>query len=508
VEDLTDATLVASAKAGEMGAYEALYRRHFDRAYDFAVRTTRDRERAADAVQEAFIKAHERLGQLRDPSAFVPWLFSIVRRETIAAVRSGHRESPTAPLESDDAGLNPLFSQIDEDLYDNPVAAAELADSARLVWDAAASLDRDTYTILDLHVRQGLSSSEIADVLGISKGSAYTRLNRMKERTAGAISTYLLIRKGSADCGDLAALVGQVELPPVTEVLRKRVERHVNDCETCTDRRKALVAPLKVFAALGLVPAPEGLREGMWERIREIRAGKPQTTSRRWPRYAVVAMFIAVFGLASGVAVGFIASLGSDSEAEASLDNEPGLSGSTTTTSQPDSTVTTASASTTSTDSVGSPTVPNPPTGTSTTPAGTSGSTPTDSTTTTQPDTAPPVIEQVDSTFNEIWEEDTQSLSCPPGTPNSTEVVAVVIDDGSGVAFVDASWNIDGTPQSATMTAAEGGHFFEFGPYPYLTVPDSTSPSIPITVRARDHAGNETKDAIAVVLHSVATCFG
>lgn len=110
--------------------------------------------------------------------------------------------------------INPILAKPSEDMMDNPAAVAELEDSAALVWEAAESLDADTHAMLDRHVRQGLTSAEIAEVLGITTGSAYTRLNRMKERAAGAIATYLLVRKGSGDCDVLAGLVAAQSIPP------------------------------------------------------------------------------------------------------------------------------------------------------------------------------------------------------------------------------------------------------------------------------------------------------
>jgi RNA polymerase sigma factor (sigma-70 family) len=507
-QNLTDAELVESTLAGEMSAYEELYRRHFSRAYDFAVRTTRDRERAADAVQDAFIKAHERLGQLRNHEAFRPWLFSIVRRETIAAVRSVARERPTEPFESDETPLNPLLRRIDEDPHDDPVAVAELADSAELVWEAAASLDPDTYTILDLHVRQGLSSAEIADVLGISKGSAYTRLNRMKERIASAISTYLLIRKGSADCDDLAALVRGVPLPPVRPDLRKKVDRHVSGCEACASRRRALVAPLKVFAALGLVPAPEGLQTAIWERIDEARRGMIPARRGGAARYAVVVGTIALVGLASGVAVGYAATHSGDASGTTS---PIAIAGETTSTSTSLAVTSTTGVdrvvtSTTSSDGTSESTVTTIAPVTTTTPSPTT--TLGEEATTAPPDTDPRVIESVSAAESEIWEEDSQSLSCPPGTPRSTEVSAMVADSGAGVGTVEAEWAIGSATGSATMSPSGSVYSFVFGPYDYPTVPDNASPQIAIVVRATDTAGNETKDSVSVTLHSLATCFG
>ena len=86
-----DADLVLAAQGGDISAFEPLYRRYLGPVYDFAARTMKDRDAAADVTQDAFIKAQQRIGQLRDPAAFRPWLYAIVRNETIASFRSRSR---------------------------------------------------------------------------------------------------------------------------------------------------------------------------------------------------------------------------------------------------------------------------------------------------------------------------------------------------------------------------------------------------------------------------------
>jgi RNA polymerase sigma factor (sigma-70 family) len=301
-----DADLVLAAQGGDISAFEPLYRRYFGPVYDFAARTMKDRDAASDVTQDAFIKAQQRIGQLRDPAAFRPWLYAIVRNETIASFRSRSRETSMPTLDGEDwSGGNPLLLEVADDVHDDPVAAAELSDSAALVWEAAASLDTDTYTVLDLHVRQGLSSAEIADVLGISKGNAYTKLNRMKERTGTAISTYLLIRKGAGDCDGLSRIVAPMDLPPVTPSQRRSVDRHVRTCDICDRRRRALAAPMQIFAALAAVPPPHGLEKSVWKTI----VGSPPEGAGPTPRQSRLAptlfvTFIVLVGLASGVGFG------------------------------------------------------------------------------------------------------------------------------------------------------------------------------------------------------------
>ena len=68
----SDKDLVLACQNGDMAAFEALYRTYFSSVYDFAARTMKDRHAAADVVQEAFIKAHAKIDQLRNPEAFRP----------------------------------------------------------------------------------------------------------------------------------------------------------------------------------------------------------------------------------------------------------------------------------------------------------------------------------------------------------------------------------------------------------------------------------------------------
>lgn len=542
---LSDAELVVTAQAGDMAAFEALYRRYFDPVYDFAVRTTKDRHSAADAVQDAFMKAHDRIGQIRNPEAFRPWLYSIVRREALAGFRSQSREAPTPTVEDDGPGLNPLLSQVSDDLSANPAVAAELSDSAALVWEAAASLDADTYAVLDLHVRQGLSSAEIADVLEISKGNAYTKLNRMKARTGSAIATYLLIRKGAKDCTDLTGIVAAAEVPPVTERLRRTVDRHVKGCDECDERRRALVAPMTVLAALAAVPPPQGLQAAIWETVSGTSSGGGDPMRRRpWRVAAAVFLFVALLGSASGVAVGLMGG-NQDSGAvvaaspsagdpapttpeDLALDTTDPATSSTTTTDgedPPDQSSTVPATSPTSSPATAPPvdstappdTVPPQPPDTATPPDTTmppdTTAPPPDTTVATitappPPDTTPPSITQASGTPGQVWELDEDFLSCPAGTPRVAEISASVSDIGSGVWTVEASWTIGTGSTSVAMTPVGGVYSADFGPFVYLTVADNTAPSIEVIIVARDIANNETKTTVGVVVNSLAKCFG
>ncbi len=260
----SDGELVARSLRGESEAFGDLYNRYFPAVYDFLHRTMRNSEEAADVTEETFLRAMESLGSLANPAAFKSWLFSIAHHQALNRLERQKRFVMPPASDGDDAEIDPLLCQVDTDRLANPEQAAEMQETARLVWEAAASLDKRTYAVLDLHARQGLESAEIAEVLGVSKGNAYTMLNRMKRSLEEAIGVYLLMRRGSKKCDVLQGIVAPFAIPPVTMEMRKTVERHVRKCDVCTETRRTLMAPLAVFGAFAAVPAPAGLSERIW----------------------------------------------------------------------------------------------------------------------------------------------------------------------------------------------------------------------------------------------------
>lgn len=92
-----DELLVRRARARDAGAtsaFETLYRRHAAMALNLAVRIQGSSSDVEDIVHDAFVRAHQRLPELREPGAFRSWLGSIVvhlvrtrlRRRRLAAV--------------------------------------------------------------------------------------------------------------------------------------------------------------------------------------------------------------------------------------------------------------------------------------------------------------------------------------------------------------------------------------------------------------------------------------
>ncbi len=76
---LTDPQAIARVLAGDRNAYEALVRRHEDVLYRHARGMGLDHDTCLDMVQDALVRAYEKLSECRDPSRFRAWLFRIAR---------------------------------------------------------------------------------------------------------------------------------------------------------------------------------------------------------------------------------------------------------------------------------------------------------------------------------------------------------------------------------------------------------------------------------------------
>src|SRR5690606_40466288 len=89
----TDAQLLAAHQEGHPEAFGEIFRRHRDRMWAVALRTTRDPEMAADAVQDGFLNAFRRADSFRGDAAVTTWLHRIVVNACLDRLR---RRRPTS----------------------------------------------------------------------------------------------------------------------------------------------------------------------------------------------------------------------------------------------------------------------------------------------------------------------------------------------------------------------------------------------------------------------------
>ena len=251
-DSVGDGDLVRSMLAGDQSAFAAIYDRYADRLFDFCLGMLKDRDGAADCVQDVFVTAATRLGQLHDADRLKSWLYAIARNEALARIRARRREQSSESV-PETPSTEP-----------GPEAMAARSELADLITEACGGLSDRDQVVLELVYRHGLDGVELADALGVTHHNAHTLMGRLREnveRSLGALLVCRGTRSGVNECPELAGLLANWD-GQFTVLMRKRVARHIDDCPVCEADRRLKVNPVALLGGAPLfVSAPAGLRQ-------------------------------------------------------------------------------------------------------------------------------------------------------------------------------------------------------------------------------------------------------
>lgn len=170
--EATSTALVEKARRKDADAFAALIRQYERMALSVAYGVLGDATAAGDVVQDAFIRAWQRLSDLREPERFGTWLCGIVRNLAIDALR---RRKPTDVLAASNVVLEPQRWTI------NPMEEVDRKEKSRQVAQAIASLDEASRLVVTMRYYEDLSSKEIADRLGMTPAAVDMRLSRARK---------------------------------------------------------------------------------------------------------------------------------------------------------------------------------------------------------------------------------------------------------------------------------------------------------------------------------------
>jgi RNA polymerase sigma-70 factor, ECF subfamily len=172
---LTDEqNLIARAQHGDMLAYDALARQYETLAFRAAWLITRDEHEAADAVQEAFVRAYHALGSFRLGQPFRPWLLQIVTNQALNRVQALQRRRRMMERYAEQVAAGQELPSPEQKL-------AEREQSERLL-EAVSKLSSDEQTLLALRYFLELPEGEVAQALRVPRGTVKSRLHRTLAR--------------------------------------------------------------------------------------------------------------------------------------------------------------------------------------------------------------------------------------------------------------------------------------------------------------------------------------
>lgn len=162
--------LIAHARKGDHAAYESLYRLNRDRVYGLLWRMSGGQHALAeDLLQEAFVRAWQKLDSFRGDSQFGTWLHRLAVNVALSDRRTRLRQ----------AGKEVA---LDEQVYRTAVGSEDVhADKQRDLERSIAKLPERARTVLVLYDIEGYQHAEIAEMTGMAVGSSKAQLHRARK---------------------------------------------------------------------------------------------------------------------------------------------------------------------------------------------------------------------------------------------------------------------------------------------------------------------------------------
>jgi len=185
-----DRALVRRAQGGDKDAFGELVKRHERKVYALAFRFMRNKEDAADVMQETFLQAYKKILSFEGKSAFATWLYRIAvniclmkkRKKTLKYV------SVDKPVESA-SGEEDIKREL-IDLSAEPMALADKKEVRKKIEGALEELPDEYKEVVVLRDMDGFSNDEVAGMLKISLPAVKSRLHRGRMYLRKELSEY------------------------------------------------------------------------------------------------------------------------------------------------------------------------------------------------------------------------------------------------------------------------------------------------------------------------------
>ncbi|MEO1061266.1 MAG: sigma-70 family RNA polymerase sigma factor [Actinomycetota bacterium] len=166
--------LTTRFRTGDPDAVREVYRRYAGPVTTVAMSVLHDRELAADAVQQTFVKAWKAAASFDADRELAPWLYSIARRTAIDVLRAESTPTRGGHAPEQDQAVESIGFERTWEAYEVRRAVEDLPDGER--------------EVVQLSHGAGMTHAEIADRLGIPPGTVKSRSNRAHRRLAAALN--------------------------------------------------------------------------------------------------------------------------------------------------------------------------------------------------------------------------------------------------------------------------------------------------------------------------------
>lgn len=192
-----DLDLVHASQGGDVSAFEELVGRYDRKLFRIAEHITHNREDSQDAVQEAFLKAFQHVGDFREHSQFSTWLIRITVNQALMKLRK-RRTTKEVPLDEDFQAEEDVFPREVADWAPNPEELYRVSELRDILIKALEGLRPILRTVFVLRDIEELSIDQTAEILHLTPSAVKARLWRARLQLREILSEYFARHGGPA----------------------------------------------------------------------------------------------------------------------------------------------------------------------------------------------------------------------------------------------------------------------------------------------------------------------
>ncbi|MCA9564062.1 MAG: sigma-70 family RNA polymerase sigma factor [Myxococcales bacterium] len=191
--EASDQNLVKRIQNGDKDAFRELVERYQRKAFSIAYGMVHNREDALDLVQDSFLKAYRNIKRFEGSSSFYTWLYRIVVNVCIDHIRKSGKRTKVEfednlfrdDEEGSDDRIRPSLLDVDPlKVY----GRKELLEKIQVALEELSPIHKQAIVLREI---EGLSYTEMAEVMEVSKGTVMSRLHHARKNLQDLLSDYL-----------------------------------------------------------------------------------------------------------------------------------------------------------------------------------------------------------------------------------------------------------------------------------------------------------------------------
>jgi RNA polymerase sigma-70 factor (ECF subfamily) len=178
----SDSEIIAQAQAGDLRAFETLYRKHEHQVYRTALAILGDSQTAEEVLQDCFLRAYKHLHRLNGEPSVSPWLHRVAVNLCYSHLRRNYLSQVTVSLEN-------LSNCLFPSLGPSPEESTQDSEISAVIRSGIAALDLKHRSVVVLYYLQEFSLEEVAYILDCPVGTVKSRLHYARQELSRRLTS-------------------------------------------------------------------------------------------------------------------------------------------------------------------------------------------------------------------------------------------------------------------------------------------------------------------------------